>query len=294
MPESEPWIRIETRTASDGYPVQVAVWEVPDGISTRGRVLVIHGVQSHQGWYQRLGANLARAGYETHFPDRRGSGANQIDRGHVDSARRFIEDVAGQLRPLRDADPRLPVTLMGISWGGKIALVTASKHPDLIDAVALICPGLHARVDVTFRERLQIILALMTNRRKEFPIPLSDPALFTANPEGQRFIANDPLALRKATAMLLAASFFLDRMVQEARTSKFKPILLMLAGQDRIVNNEKTLALFNGLNAEEKTLIEYPEGQHTLEFDDDPDRYARDLIAWLEGRRAFKSTTCES
>lgn len=283
---AEPRLRIETQNASDGYPIQVAVWEVPPETPLRGRVLIIHGVQSHQGWYQRLGANLARAGYETYFPDRRGSGANRIDRGHVESARRFIEDVAGQLRPLREASPSVPITLMGISWGGKIALATASRHPGLSDQIALICPGLHARVDVSFTERLKIIVALVVNRRKEFPIPLSDPALFTSSPEGQAFIAGDPLALRTASAMLLAASFFLDRMVRKARFSRLGPILLMLAGQDRIVNNEKTLKLFNSLNAEEKTLIEYPGGHHTLEFDPEPDRYATDLINWMNSRPA--------
>ena len=279
---SEPKLRVETQNASDGYPIQVAIWEVPPEIPLRGRVLILHGVQSHQGWYQRLGANLARAGYETSFPDRRGSGANQIERGHVENARRFIKDVATQLQTLRKATPTVPVTLMGISWGGKIALVTAARHPDLVDQVALICPGLHARVDVSFRERLQIMIALLTNPRKEFPIPLSDPALFTASPEGQSFIANDPLALRNASAMLLAASFFLDRFVQKARSATFKPMLLMLAGEDRIVNNVKTLKLFNGLKSNDKKVIEYPDGHHTLEFDADPDQYARDLIAWME------------
>ena len=59
-------------------------------------------------------------------------------------------------------------------------------------------------------------------------------------------------------------------------------MLLMLAGEDRIVNNVKTLKLFNGLKSNDKKVIEYPDGHHTLEFDADPDQYARDLIAWME------------
>ena len=43
----------------------------------RGQVVVLHGVQSHGGWYHRLGRTLAAAGYIASFPDRRGSGANQ-------------------------------------------------------------------------------------------------------------------------------------------------------------------------------------------------------------------------
>ena len=75
-------------------------------------------------------------------------------------------------------------------------MITAAEHPELVDALALICPGLLPRVGVSLGEKLRIAWAMLTNRRKTFPIPLSDPALFTANPEGQAFIAADPLGLR--------------------------------------------------------------------------------------------------
>ena len=126
-------------------------------------------------------------------------------------------------------------------------MITAADHPELVDALALICPGLHPRVGVSLGEKLRIAWAYFTNRRKTFPIPLSDPALFTANPEGQAFIAADPLGLRAGTAGLLAASFFIDRRVRRAPRRIRQPALLMLAGQDRIVDNARTLAYFRTL-----------------------------------------------
>src|SRR5438309_6017869 len=114
--------RVETQRASDGYLIHVAVWPATGPV--RGRVVVLHGVQSHGGWYHRLGRTLADAGYETHFPDRRGSGANRVDRGHAPSARRLVADLAERLRSLRDPDRATPLVLAGISWGGKLALIT--------------------------------------------------------------------------------------------------------------------------------------------------------------------------
>ncbi len=145
----------------------------------------------------------------------------------------------------------------------------------------MICPGLHPRVGVSRSERLRITLAYFTNRRKTFPIPLSDPALFTDSHAGQEFIANDPLGLRAATAGLLAASTFIDRVVKRMPLRIHQPALLMLAGHDRIVDNELTLAYFNRLASADRQVIEYPEGHHTLEFDPDPSRYALDLAGWL-------------
>lgn len=106
--------RAETQVASDGYPIHVAVW--PASGAVKGRVVILHGVQSHGGWYHSLCRTLAGVGYETHFPDRRGSGANRTDRGHAPSSRRLLNDIAERLKMLREADSSTPIALAGISW----------------------------------------------------------------------------------------------------------------------------------------------------------------------------------
>ena len=256
--------------------------------------MILHGVQSHGGWYHGLGQTLSGLGYEVHFTDRRGSGANRQDRGHARSMRRLTNDVAEYLTMLRNQEPSVPLGLAGISWGGKLAVVAASEEPKLVDALALICPGLHPRVDVSSWERLRIAWAYFTFRpRKTFSIPLSDPALFTDNPDGQAFIARDPLGLKVATAGLLVASRWLDSQVAGVWGSIRQPALLMLADQDRIVNNEKTLRIWGWLRSTRTHLIRYPEGHHTLEFDPDPTQYARDLANWFDGELAVQPNPVE-
>lgn len=272
--------RVATWPASDGYPIHVATW--PTAEPPRARVVVLHGIQSHGGWYQHLGRALADSGFEAHFPDRRGSGANRVDRGHAPSSARLLDDLAEYLAGLRKRGPAAPIALAGISWGGKLAVLAAGRRPDLVDALALICPGLHTRVGVSRRERWAIALAYFVRPRKTFPIPLSDPALFTASHPGQEFIANDPLGLRAATAGLLAASVLIDRAAERIPPKVRQPALLMIAGQDQIIDNERTRAYFGRLASATKEVIHYPEGHHTLEFDPDPSEYARDLIRWLD------------
>ncbi|HEV3163004.1 MAG TPA: alpha/beta fold hydrolase [Isosphaeraceae bacterium] len=273
--------RFQTQTASDGYPIHVTIWAPAEPM--RGRIVVLHGVQSHGGWYLGLGRRLAEAGFEASFPDRRGSGANRAERGHTPSPKRLLDDLGEWLADRRAQRPAVPVAVAGISWGGKLALVAAGRFPDRVDALALICPGLHPRVGVTTAERLQIALAWFTNRRKTFPIPLSDPALFTASREGQAFIAGDHLSLRAGTAGLMAASAWIDRWVKRIPPRVHQPVLLMLAGHDRIVDNERTRAYIELLASQQRTIIEYPEAHHTLEFEPRPAKYARDLAEWLDG-----------
>lgn len=273
-----------TFTASDGYPFHVASW--PAVGESKGRVVVLHGVQSHSGWYHGLGGRLAGAGYDVSFPNRRGSGPNQQDRGHAPSGVRLVDDIVEWIAHLKADAPALPVALAGISWGGKIAVLTAVRRPDLVDALALICPGLEPQVGVTFAEKVRIAKAVFTNRRKTFPIPLADPALFTDSPEKQEYIRTDPLTLRQATAGLLLASFLIDRRIRRAPRKLTTPTLLMLAGRDRIVDNARTRRYFERVAAADCEVIDYPDGCHTLEFDPEPARYADDLVAWLGPRMA--------
>ena len=270
---------LSTWTASDGYPILVATWPAQGPV--RGRVVVLHGVQSHQGWYHGLGRRLADAGFQAIFPDRRGSGGNTNDRGHTPSPRRLVEDVGELIADLDSRDSGIPTALAGISWGGKLAVLASARYADRIRALALICPGLLPRVGVSRAEKLRIAWAYFTNRRKRFPIPLSDPALFTANPEGQAFIAGDPLGLRQASAGLLAASTMIDVAVRRAPARVRQPALLMLASEDRIVDNARTRLYFARLASPDKTVIEYPGAHHTLEFEPDPSRHALDLAEWL-------------
>jgi alpha-beta hydrolase superfamily lysophospholipase len=174
--------------------------------------------------------------------------------------------------------------LAGISWGGKVAVVGASRFAGDLDGLALIGPGLMPRVGVSLRERLKVASAVLTGRgaRVRLPIPLADPALFTDDPEARAFIAADPLSLRDATARLLATSFFLDRKVARAPGHVTCPTLLLLAGQDRIINNAHTRQYVERLASPRKTVIDYPQAHHTMEFEADPSVYTRDMVRWIE------------
>ena len=115
MTESGSLVR--SFVASDGYPLHVRIW--PAEAEPHGRVVVLHGVQSHGGWYHGLGRSLAAAGYTVSFPDRRGSGANALDRGHTRTARRLNLDLAEWLRAVRGGrDAVLVSAEFGVrDWG---------------------------------------------------------------------------------------------------------------------------------------------------------------------------------
>jgi alpha-beta hydrolase superfamily lysophospholipase len=296
---------IHTHTASDGYRWKYRHYESPS--APRANIVCIHGIQSHGGWYEHSCRRLAEAGFAVSFLDRRGSGLNEQDRGDAPSFRRLLDDIAEYLVILRDTggeeqrgrrghgtdhslpvspSPRLPRFLVAISWGGKLALALQRRHPGLVDGLALLCPGIVSQVRTSLRERLGIARAYLLSPGRLFPVPLNDPELFTASPEWQQFLRDDPLSVRQATARFLAHSVRLDGYLRFVRRYVTVPVLLLLAGHDRIVDNAGTRRFAESLASRDRTIIEYPEAHHTLEFEARPHRYLDDLIGWLDQQSA--------
>ena len=279
LPDSIP-----IRRASDGYEMHSRVW-VPDE-SPRGWVVMLHGIQSHSGWYDFSGRTLSNHGFHVRSVDRRGSGLNVQDRGDVVDWQRLVSDVVHFLKDARQershAKSRAPVILMGISWGGKLATAMARLRPELVDALALITPGIWPRIKPNRLQRLQLSLARRCGvMRKRVEIPLNDPELFTSVPQWQDFIRQDPLALHEVTTSFLIASARLDQIARRV-TPLHCPLLLMLAEEDRIIDSLRTRRFFDRIAPRSHLTVCYKRVRHTLEFDQCRDEYVANLAHWMK------------
>lgn len=272
--------RVGILRVQDGYPIQYTHYQ-PAG-NPKGILVCIHGIQSHAGWYRSSCQAYSEAGYHTFFFDRRGSGRNARDRGHCTGYSQLVDDIRQAVTHVRQQMPQLPVGLVAISWGGKLAVAALQQHPDLVDSLVLMCPGWFAKVQPTLREKLAIGWSCLFWPKRLINVPLSDPALFTACPRWQKFIQEEPLGLRQATARTLITSKVLDRVIRKAPESIRIPSLLMLAGQDRIIDNERTRTYFERFAASEKKILEYPQAHHTFEFEEDAPAIFSDVLQWLD------------
>jgi alpha-beta hydrolase superfamily lysophospholipase len=271
--------KLEHYTAADGRALNVHIWSTAAPLCAR--VVFLHGISSHAGWYGRGNRHLATAGIEVHFLERRGSGVDNKNRGDVDHWQTWTEDVAVYLRQLQLVHSS-PVALCGISWGGKLAAAVARQHTDLVGRLGLICPGLFSPFEPGPLKRLALRTPLPRRlQRCRLAIPLQDPALFTDTPFWQSFIRDDPLTLRKITWRFAREDRALTRYARGAAPFLTMPVLLILSERDRIIDNQQVISFYNRIPSLDKTLIEYPEARHTLEFESDPYQYFADLGRWL-------------
>lgn len=303
----------ESLSLPDGYAAHCRIFR-PQG-SIKSVVVYLHGIQSHGGWYEASGRYLAERGRLVVMPDRRGSGRNEKGRGDAASAWQLIADVRAAMQFAQTCGQKLaghdlPLDLLGVSWGGKLAICYQEydikrmlilsdgpfrhvngvhNHPSTVRSLTLVAPGLCPQVKVPLRTRLAVVGSLIRGQKERmFDLPLCDPTLFTDNAERQAFIREDPLALRQGTARLLFVSRELDFLARKARRRWAErplapPIHLVLAGGDRIIANLRTQRWF-GPTGQRLTVSEFPGAGHTLEFEPNPSDYFCRLADWLEKR----------
>jgi len=130
--------------------------------------------------------------------------------------------------------------------------------------------------------KFTVAAALLFKRKKKFVIPLSDPALFTDDPDEQNYIEEEAFGLRSATARFLFESRRLEHYAQTAFLRIRIPLLLLLAGRDQIVDNASVKMLFSSCKNGGKVMKIYDGARHTLEFDACKREYFDDLAKWLD------------
>ncbi len=270
----------------DGYNAHARVYHANP---CRGAVLYIHGIQSHCGWYDQSARRMQTAGFTVLAPDRRGSGQNTVRRGHADSTGQLVDDAIASLDQLKEITDHPKIHLVGISWGGKLVAATHIARPESTASICMITPGLFPLVGVSKAEMFRIGMSMLHNPDKLYDIPLNDPALFTSDPEWLEFLKNDPLQIHQATAGFYLASRRMDKIVNKLHHAPPVPLHLMLAADERIIDNDKTTEFVRKLNWPDIRFSNYPNSRHTLEFDPDREQFFTDLVDWLEHTNSTNS-----
>ncbi len=244
-------------------------------------VLHLHGIQSHAGWYEMTAAALNEAGYAVLQPDRRGSGKNSQARGHADSSQQLIADGLYYAQHLAEVSRTDRIHLVGVSWGGKLAAAMHVTDPKRFASLSLIAPGIYPIISVSSAEKFRIGFSMISEPTRSYDIPLNDPELFTDQPEYIEYLKNDPIQLHQATAGFYLASRRMDKLVAKITKAPPVPLHMFLAGDERIIDNERSRELVRSLNWPNTRISTYEKSRHTLEFGPQREEFFEDLVRWI-------------
>lgn len=246
-------------------------------------MLVVHGLQSHSGWYVN-GQKNAQAGITSFAYDRRGSGMSDGMHGHAESVSDFMDDFEAALKFVRRKNRSgLPIHIMANSLGAVVTLHYFAMNKDKkVDSIILTTPGTHSTDEGDYP--LLTKLAILTASSKTyFRSPIVDEH-FVDEGNFLDWIKGDPLARRKFTAGFLR-SVNLMKMVLDNDTDTIEiPMFALMAKGDEIIDNQGFVDdVFSPYRAEKK--IRYYDSKHYLFFGNDRERVAEDIREWILNRK---------
>lgn len=269
--------------AADGVLLSYVLYR-PREDSNGEAVVYLHGIESHVGWFEGPASLMAARGFHVYCLDRRGSGMNRENKnltsGHMTSFEQLISDINEFLSTIQGRHET--IALAGSSWGGKLALAYHLARPgdDRIDGLIMVTPGLSSRVDLGLFAKVGVVTSLLVRPKNHFDVPIPTE-LFTTNLTNLDLIRRDPLRLHSVSARFYWESLRLDKFIARRMGEGRLPMLLVLAGHDRVIHNEGVLEV---LAKGPRGLLEihrYHDQTHAVQLDA-PERLANDMAAWLE------------
>jgi len=272
-------------------PDQEEELAVPDGVlhverflprgTPAGSIVFVHGFDAHCGLYRALGATLAAQGYAATLYDGRGHGRSTGRRGHIARFEQYGTDLAAVAARARALQPTGPTIVMGHSQGGTVVVdaVIRDAISPTPDRVVLAAPWLGLALPVPWWKRAASPLFARLWPTLSMNNGLQ-PADISRNPELARIRAEDPLIHHVASARWFEEVLRTQARIRAGVAPLRIPTLILVAGQDRIVSSDATLA-FAQAAGPAVAVRRYEDAYHDLFIEPEQDQVVGDILAWL-------------
>jgi lysophospholipase len=267
----------------DGNRLHAQGWLAKSPVGT---LLVTHGQAEHSGCYRRFATHFVPAGWNVFAWDLRGHGESAGKRGFVGDFLHYVDDFRIFVKSAERISPELqrPLVLVGHSMGGLITLRAAVADAELQKRVAAIClsspfmglalrvPKLkHLAANLTYR----VWPSLTLNNEISYADLTRDQGLLPEYEADQ--LRHD----RISPGAYLGAMEAMDYVRAHAGRIEL-PLLMQLAGSDRIVNPKDSEDLFERIKSQEKTKKVYADSYHEIFNDINRQEVYRDLETFLK------------
>jgi len=252
-------------------------------------IVYLHGIESNSGWFSQFASRLNENGFILYGIDRRGSGLNKEERGDIRDYNLFLDDIDDALKFVREQNIGKKIYLMGICWGGLLAVNYIAKRKATLNGLILLSPAIYRKIDLSFFIKVIARLYSLFYPKTHFKIPIRDH-MFTQNKEYLDFIKRDTMRLRTLTLRFFNEILKMEREFSSIRHHITMPVIVLLAGRDEIVDNDRVKKWLGGLESADKTIKVFDDFYHVMPFEENIDFLIDFITDWIRTRElSFES-----
>ncbi|EQC38635.1 hypothetical protein SDRG_04335 [Saprolegnia diclina VS20] len=259
-------------------------------------VLLVHGMNEHSGYLERLTDALLRASYGVYAFDHEGFGRSSGTHALVTDYAALVRDVQAHIALARAAWPEKKIFLAGCSFGAALIVHTLLDSADGIDGVILQAPALQLAANRRPPPLVEALVSVLATVAPRLPIVPSNGGKGSSPLVRDAVVAKkraDPLyysgKVRLGTAYSVLQT--MDGLQTPAATAAFAsltvPLLLQHGTADVVCALDGSETWFHSLlRCDDKQLITYPDACHDLLHEPAPiaNAVVTDLVAWLDAR----------
>ena len=225
---------------------------------------MIHGMGEHGGRYQAFADYLAEMGLVSIVPDLRGFGKSGGKKVCIKHFTDFYKDLAALHSWAHRQYKETSLFLFGHSFGGLIASsYLAFYHHPKVSGLILSSPIFGVAVPVPlWRHLLGVTASYLTpDYTQDSGV---DPKTLTHDQVILEAYAKDPSINHQISARLYRELVRQMTRREEIAKKIHAPVLIVQAGEDKVVLKDRTIQFFNELSSQDKEMEIYPGFYHEV------------------------------
>lgn len=260
-----------------GYKIFTRSWRPAS--KPRGVVVVVHGFNSHSGYYQWVAEQLVGTGLAVYALDLRGRGKSDGERFYVAKFADYANDVAKLVAIAKQREPELPVFMLGHSAGGVVSCIYTLEHQS--ELAGLICESFAHEVPAP-DFALAVLKGLSHLAPHAHVLKLKNED-FSRDPKVVEAMNNDPLIAHEVQPTQTVAEMVrADERLKKEFPLFTLPVLILHGTKDKATKPSGSQRFFDNTGSQDKTLRIYEGHYHDLLNDLDKEVVMGDIQSWLK------------
>ena len=268
--------QIET---TGGLRLFVRSWR-PD-TRPRGLVAIVHGFNSHSGYYLWVAEQLVANGFAVYAADLRGRGQSDGERFFVETFEDYVSDVSALVTVAKSREPGVPVFLLGHSAGGVVSCLYAIEQQ--AGLAGFICESFAHQVPAP-DFALAVLKGLSHVAPHAHVLRLKNED-FSRDPKVVQAMNEDPLIAHEVQPTKTVAEMVrADERLKKEFPLVTLPILILHGSLDKATRPAGSQFFYDTAGSRDKTFKLYDGHFHDLLNDLGKEAVMADIVQWIGAR----------